>query len=81
MIWCNDISFLFIIHINLTGALVWILNQGLGGGGGALRTLDPRLPFPNSVWEIFPGPITIQKVYQANEWFSPDGDATMIDSF
>ena len=27
--------------------------------------LDPRLPFPDSVGGIFPGPATTQKVYQA----------------
>ena len=32
-------------------------------------TLDPRLPFPNSVGGIFPGPATTQKVYQGIEWF------------
>ena len=33
-------------------------------------TLDPRLPFPDSVGEIFPGPATTQKVYQGIEWSS-----------
>ena len=33
-------------------------------------TLDPRLPFPDSVGGIFPGPATTQKVYQGIEWFS-----------
>ena len=33
-------------------------------------TLDPRLPFPDSVGGIFPGPATTQKVYQSIEWFS-----------
>ena len=28
-------------------------------------TLDPRLPFPDSVGGIFPGPATTQKVYHA----------------
>ena len=32
-------------------------------------TLDPRLPFPDSVGGIFPGPATTQKVYQGIEWF------------
>ena len=27
-------------------------------------TLDTRLPIPDSVGEMFPGPATIQKVYQ-----------------
>ena len=29
-----------------------------------------RLPFPNSVGGIFPGPASTQKVYQGIEWFS-----------
>ena len=33
-------------------------------------TLDPRSPFPDSVWGIIPGPATTQKVYQGIEWFS-----------
>ena len=33
-------------------------------------TLDPRLPFTDSVGGIFPGPATTQKVYQGIEWFS-----------
>ena len=37
-------------------------------------TLDPRLPFPDSVGGIVPqaGPATVttQKVYQGIEWFS-----------
>ena len=28
------------------------------------KPLDPRLPFPDSVGGIFPGPATTQKVYQ-----------------
>ena len=44
-------------------------------------TLDPRLPFPDSIGGIFPGPATSQKVYQGIEWFSPATGATMIDSF
>ena len=46
-------------------------------------TLDPRLPFTDSVGGIFPGPATTQKVYQGIEWFSefPAGGAMMIDSF
>ena len=31
--------------------------------------LEPRLPFPDSVGGIFPGPATTQKVYQGIEWF------------
>ena len=38
--------------------------------GGLDITLDPHLPFPDSVWGIFPGPATTQKVYQGIEWFS-----------
>ena len=34
-------------------------------------TLDPRLPFPNSVGEIFPVPATTRKVYQGIECFFP----------
>ena len=44
-------------------------------------TLDPRLPFPDSVRGIFPGPAATQKVYQGIEWFSQLAGATMIDSF
>ena len=29
-----------------------------------MTRFDPRLPFPDSVGEIFPGPATTQKVYQ-----------------
>ena len=43
-------------------------------------TLDPRLPLPDSVGGIFPGPATTQKVYQGIEWFSQLA-ATMNDSF
>ena len=33
--------------------------------------IDPRLPFPDSVGGIFPGPATTQKVYHDGiEWFS-----------
>ena len=32
-------------------------------------TLDPRLPFPDSVGGIFPGPATTQKVYQSINGF------------
>ena len=35
-----------------------------------LITLDPRLPFPDSVGGIFPGPATTQKRTQDIEWFS-----------
>ena len=42
--------------------------------------LDPRLPFPYLVGGIFPGPDTMQKVYQGIEWFSQLA-ATMNDSF
>ena len=31
--------------------------------------LDPRLPFPDLVREIFPGPATIQNVYQGINGF------------
>ena len=41
--------------------------------------LDPRLPFPDSVEGIFPGPATTQKVYQGIDWFSQLA-ATMNDS-
>ena len=44
-------------------------------------TLDPRLPFPNSVWEFFPGPAPTKKVYQGIEMVFPAGRATMIDIF
>ena len=44
-------------------------------------TLETRLPFPDSVGGIFPGPATTQKVYQGIECFFPVGGATMIDSF
>ena len=43
-------------------------------------TLDPRLPFPDSVGWIFPCPATTQKVYQGIEWFSQLA-ATMNGSF
>ena len=43
-------------------------------------TLDPRLPFPDSVGGIFPCSTT-QKVYQGIEWFSQLAGLTMIDSF
>ena len=43
-------------------------------------TLDPRLPFPDSVGGIFPGPATIQRVYHGIECFSQLA-ATMNDSF
>ena len=43
--------------------------------------LDLRLPFPDSVGRIFPGPATTQKVHQGIELFIPAGGATMIDSF
>ena len=33
-------------------------------------TLDPRLPFPDSVGRIFPGQATTQEVYQGIEKFS-----------
>ena len=33
-------------------------------------TLDPRLPFPDSVGGIFPGPASTKKVHQGIEWFS-----------
>ena len=33
-------------------------------------TLDTRLPFPDSVGGICPGPATTQKVYHGIEWFS-----------
>ena len=42
-------------------------------------TLDTRLPFPDSVRGMFPGPATIQKVYQGI--VIPAGGATMIDGF
>ena len=35
-----------------------------------IMTLDPHLPFPDSVGGIFPGPATTQKVHQGIEWFS-----------
>ena len=38
--------------------------------GTNLITLDPRLPFPDPVGGIFPGPATTQKVYQGIELFS-----------
>ena len=41
---------------------------------------DPRLPFPDSVGGILPGPATTQKVYQGIEWFS-QLTATTNDSF
>ena len=37
---------------------------------GVTTALVPRLPFPDSVGGIFPGPTTTQKVYQGIEWFS-----------
>ena len=43
-------------------------------------TLDPRLPFPDSVGETFPGPATTQKVYQGINGF-PSWRAAMIDRF
>ena len=60
------------------------------GGGGRGRfgpppldppliMLDSRLPFPDSVEGIFPGPATTQKVYQDMDWFSQLA-ATMNDS-
>ena len=52
--------------------IIWVLAEYI--------TLDPRLPFPYSVWGIFPGPVTTQKVYQGIEWFSQLA-ATMNDSF
>ena len=42
----------------------------LGRNSQVSITLDPRLPFPDSVGGIFPGPATTQKVYQGIEWFS-----------
>ena len=42
-------------------------------------TLDTRLPFPDSVRGMFPGPAPIQKVYQGI--VIPAGGATMIDGF
>ena len=39
------------------------------GEGQHIITLDPRLPFPDSVGGIFPGPATTQKVYYGIEWF------------
>ena len=43
-------------------------------------TLDPRLPFPDSVGEMYPGPATTQKVHHGINGFQAGG-ATMIDSF
>ena len=45
--------------------------------------LDLRLPFPDSVGGIFPGPATTQTVYQGMECFSQLAglQLTMIDSF
>ena len=45
--------------------------------------LDLRLPFPDSVGGIFPGPATTQEVYQGIEWFSQLAglQLTMIDNF
>ena len=43
-------------------------------------TLDPCLPFPDSVGGIFPCPATTQEVYQGIEWFTQLA-ATMNDSF
>ena len=35
-----------------------------------MHYLDPRLPFPDSIGGIFPGPAITQKVYQGIECFS-----------
>ena len=43
-------------------------------------TLDPRLPFPESVGGIVPGPATTRKGYQGIECFFLAGGSTIIDS-
>ena len=43
--------------------------------------LDPRLPFPDSVGGIFPGPATTQKSLSGDWMVFPAGGATTIDSF
>ena len=42
-------------------------------------TLDPRLPFLDSVGGMFPGPATTQRVYQGIEWFSQLVGLTKFD--
>ena len=44
-------------------------------------TLDPRLPFPDSVKKFFLVPASTQKVYQGTECFFPAAGATMIEIF
>ena len=43
--------------------------------------LDPRLPFPDSVGGICPGPPTTQNVFQGIELLPSWRGYTMIDSF
>ena len=52
-----------------------------GRSGVALITLDGRLPFPDSVGGIFPGPATTQKVDQGIEWFSQLAGLQWLYSF
>ena len=44
-------------------------------------TLDPRLPFPDSVGRIIPGAATTQKSLPGYWMVFPAGGATLIDSF
>ena len=61
-----DLPFKWILRFEV----VWFMMSGVRMLHISNITLDPRLPFPDSVGGIFPGPATTLKVYQGIEWFS-----------